>query len=239
MPRHPTPPHPSPPHPTLAATPDVEEGGETVFMKEGRGNADVVVTDFKACKPGEGRGPMDCAIAHPRASPAASPAPSGGARAAHCRPSRRHLSTPPPGTPVPTSSEHFKYKPRRGDAVLFYSLDPDLKINPRSLHGGCPVVKGEVRGAGGAAEGLGGCLRTPFAGSALTLLQRSPALRAHGPRTVSPPPGRSFAPLTSAEMGGHQMVGPGWETWPVEAVRCCVQGLVAAAPGVQVQLPGF
>jgi hypothetical protein len=33
-----------------------------------------------------------------------------------------------------------------GDALLFYSLDPDLQINPRSLHGGCPVVKGEVRG---------------------------------------------------------------------------------------------
>jgi prolyl 4-hydroxylase len=30
-----------------------------------------------------------------------------------------------------------------GDAVLFYSLDPDLKINPRSLHGGCAVHKGE------------------------------------------------------------------------------------------------
>lgn len=30
-----------------------------------------------------------------------------------------------------------------GDAVLFYSLDPDLSINPRSLHGGCPVRKGE------------------------------------------------------------------------------------------------
>ena len=30
-----------------------------------------------------------------------------------------------------------------GDAVLFYSLDADLKINPRALHGGCPVKKGE------------------------------------------------------------------------------------------------
>lgn len=30
-----------------------------------------------------------------------------------------------------TPSDRFKYKPRKGDAVLFYSLDPDLKINPR------------------------------------------------------------------------------------------------------------
>lgn len=37
----------------------------------------------------------------------------------------------------------FKYTPRMGDAVLFFSLDPDLRINPRSLHGGCAVRKGE------------------------------------------------------------------------------------------------
>lgn len=33
----------------------------------------------------------------------------------------------------------FKYQPRAGDALLFYSLNPDLSINPRSLHGACPV----------------------------------------------------------------------------------------------------
>jgi len=37
----------------------------------------------------------------------------------------------------------FKVAPRKGDAVLFHSLDPDLKVNHRSLHGSCPVVKGE------------------------------------------------------------------------------------------------
>lgn len=36
----------------------------------------------------------------------------------------------------------FKYKPRLGDALLFHSLDPDNSINMRSLHGGCPVIKG-------------------------------------------------------------------------------------------------
>lgn len=33
----------------------------------------------------------------------------------------------------------FKYKPRQGDAVLFYSLNPDLSVDPRALHGACPV----------------------------------------------------------------------------------------------------
>ena len=37
----------------------------------------------------------------------------------------------------------YKYRPRRGDALLFYSLTPDGSIDPRSLHGGCPVVRGE------------------------------------------------------------------------------------------------
>jgi prolyl 4-hydroxylase len=47
-------------------------------------------------------------------------------------------------TDFASCEEHeFKYKPRLGDAVLFYSLDPDLTINPRSLHGGCAVTRGE------------------------------------------------------------------------------------------------
>lgn len=69
---------------------EVEDGGETVFKKEGEDGADRPVTDWASCEPGE-----------------------------------------------------FKYKPRMGDAVLFFSLDPDLAINPRSLHGGCAVRSGE------------------------------------------------------------------------------------------------
>lgn len=69
---------------------DVQEGGETIFKKEGKDNADVEVHDYVTCEP-----------------------------------------------------DKFKYKPRKGDAVLFFSLDPDLNIDPRSLHGGCPVTKGE------------------------------------------------------------------------------------------------
>lgn len=69
---------------------DVQEGGETIFKREGRNGDRKPVTDWASCE-----------------------------------------------------EDAFKYKPRMGDAVLFYSLDPDLKINPRSLHGGCPVKKGE------------------------------------------------------------------------------------------------
>lgn len=36
----------------------------------------------------------------------------------------------------------FKYKPRKGDAVLFWGVSPDGEIDPRSLHGGCPVKRG-------------------------------------------------------------------------------------------------
>lgn len=39
-----------------------------------------------------------------------------------------------------TCEKHdFKYKPRAGDAVLFFSLHPDLTVDPRALHGACPV----------------------------------------------------------------------------------------------------
>jgi len=37
----------------------------------------------------------------------------------------------------------FKYKPVKGDAVLFYSIHPNGTIDKHSLHGGCPVQRGE------------------------------------------------------------------------------------------------
>ncbi|XP_044504060.1 probable prolyl 4-hydroxylase 9 isoform X2 [Mangifera indica] len=37
----------------------------------------------------------------------------------------------------------LKVKPRRGDALLFYSLLPNGTIDPTSLHGSCPVIKGQ------------------------------------------------------------------------------------------------
>ncbi|KAI8541094.1 hypothetical protein RHMOL_Rhmol08G0036200 [Rhododendron molle] len=33
-------------------------------------------------------------------------------------------------------------KPKRGDALLFWSMNPDGTLDPSSLHGGCPVIKG-------------------------------------------------------------------------------------------------
>ncbi|OIT22181.1 PREDICTED: probable prolyl 4-hydroxylase 10 [Nicotiana attenuata] len=33
-------------------------------------------------------------------------------------------------------------KPKRGDALLFWSMKPDATLDPSSLHGGCPVIKG-------------------------------------------------------------------------------------------------
>ncbi|OIT03288.1 putative prolyl 4-hydroxylase 4 [Nicotiana attenuata] len=34
-------------------------------------------------------------------------------------------------------------KPRKGDALLFFSLHPNAVPDPMSLHGGCPVIEGE------------------------------------------------------------------------------------------------
>ncbi|KAL0450199.1 UNVERIFIED_CONTAM: putative prolyl 4-hydroxylase 9 [Sesamum latifolium] len=37
----------------------------------------------------------------------------------------------------------LKVRPHRGDGLLFYSLFPNGTIDPTSLHGSCPVIKGE------------------------------------------------------------------------------------------------
>ncbi|CDP02574.1 unnamed protein product [Coffea canephora] len=37
----------------------------------------------------------------------------------------------------------LKVKPHRGDGLLFYSLFPNGTIDPASLHGSCPVIRGE------------------------------------------------------------------------------------------------
>eukprot|EP00798_Chlamydomonas_sp_ICE-L_P005318 gene5318-18564_t len=70
---------------------DVEEGGETVFKREGKSNANLTINDWRTCAD--------------------------------------HLG--------------IKVKPRQGDAVLFWSANPDLSLDDHSLHGACPVVKGE------------------------------------------------------------------------------------------------
>ncbi|GMY11871.1 probable prolyl 4-hydroxylase 9 [Fagus crenata] len=36
----------------------------------------------------------------------------------------------------------LKVKPRKGDGLLFYTMFPNVTIDPVSLHGSCPVIKG-------------------------------------------------------------------------------------------------
>ncbi|XP_071696207.1 probable prolyl 4-hydroxylase 10 [Rutidosis leptorrhynchoides] len=38
--------------------------------------------------------------------------------------------------------EGLSVKPRMGDALLFWSMKPDASLDSSSLHGGCPVIKG-------------------------------------------------------------------------------------------------
>lgn len=37
----------------------------------------------------------------------------------------------------------FSVKPRKGDALLFFSLNLDATTDTNSLHGSCPVIEGE------------------------------------------------------------------------------------------------
>ncbi|KAK1410147.1 hypothetical protein QVD17_36681 [Tagetes erecta] len=37
----------------------------------------------------------------------------------------------------------YAVKPKKGDALLFFSLHPNATIDPTSLHGSCPVIEGE------------------------------------------------------------------------------------------------
>ena len=42
----------------------------------------------------------------------------------------------------PCAKGRLAVKPRKGDALLFYSLLPDGTRDPTSMHGSCPVIKG-------------------------------------------------------------------------------------------------
>ncbi|XP_057542614.1 probable prolyl 4-hydroxylase 10 [Amaranthus tricolor] len=39
--------------------------------------------------------------------------------------------------------EGLSVKPKMGDALLFWSMKPDASLDPSSLHGGCPVIRGD------------------------------------------------------------------------------------------------
>ncbi|CAK8561885.1 unnamed protein product [Lathyrus sativus] len=39
--------------------------------------------------------------------------------------------------------EGLSVKPKMGDAILFWSMKPNTTLDPTSLHGACPVIKGD------------------------------------------------------------------------------------------------
>ena len=41
------------------------------------------------------------------------------------------------------SDQFLRVKPERGDAILFFSMLPSLRIDKMAWHGSCPVVSGE------------------------------------------------------------------------------------------------
>jgi prolyl 4-hydroxylase len=43
----------------------------------------------------------------------------------------------------PTVLQGLAVKPKKGDAVLFWSIRPDGTFDYKSFHGSCPVIKGE------------------------------------------------------------------------------------------------
>jgi hypothetical protein len=131
---------------------EVEAGGETVFKKEGVGGE----------RPA--RRPAGQPASRPAGQPACLPFAVGSwwplvpINAGLPKQPLPWLPTPPPcpTSPPLTPGESriindwrncndgsFKYAPRQGDAVLFWDVKPDLTIDTHSLHGGCPVIKGE------------------------------------------------------------------------------------------------
>ncbi|KAF3326341.1 prolyl 4-hydroxylase [Carex littledalei] len=53
------------------------------------------------------------------------------------------LSQPKDDTWSDCAKNGYAVKPRKGDALLFFSLHPDATTDESSLHGSCPVIKGE------------------------------------------------------------------------------------------------
>lgn len=54
-----------------------------------------------------------------------------------------YLNTPEAGGETIFPSLNINVVPRKGDALLFYNCGPDGTVDPLTLHGGAPVVKGE------------------------------------------------------------------------------------------------
>ncbi|KAF8060290.1 hypothetical protein HT031_004825 [Scenedesmus sp. PABB004] len=70
------------------------------------------------------------------------------------------------GADVPScDGGDFAYRPRAGDALLFFSLNPDLSVNPRALHGACPARRAPPA-ARAAVPGRRAARARPAAGAA-------------------------------------------------------------------------
>ncbi|MBI5273578.1 MAG: 2OG-Fe(II) oxygenase [Chlamydiales bacterium] len=54
-----------------------------------------------------------------------------------------YLNTPEQGGETIFPRAYIKVNPTKGKAVLFYNVDPSGDVDPHSLHGGAPVIKGE------------------------------------------------------------------------------------------------
>jgi prolyl 4-hydroxylase len=54
-----------------------------------------------------------------------------------------YLNTPEAGGETVFPHPRIFITPRKGDAILFYNCTPDGVPDPRSLHGGAPVLSGE------------------------------------------------------------------------------------------------
>jgi prolyl 4-hydroxylase len=54
-----------------------------------------------------------------------------------------YLNTPEEGGETIFPKAHVKIAPQKGKALFFYNVTPDGKMDPKSLHGGSPVIRGE------------------------------------------------------------------------------------------------
>jgi prolyl 4-hydroxylase len=54
-----------------------------------------------------------------------------------------YLNTPEEGGETIFPRVNIKVKPQKGDALLFYSCGLDGHVDPKTFHGGAPVIKGE------------------------------------------------------------------------------------------------
>lgn len=141
---------------------DVEDGGETSFLLEGKeGLARLATIDYKACDTG-----IKVCTARSRTSQGCWEGQGGAGTAGddwlhalqrrleECSKGWGSLEFPllawgPPrrgapalGAQLSCSPLSGQVKPKQGDALLFWNTHVNGTIDKHSLHGGCPVVAG-------------------------------------------------------------------------------------------------